>query len=1505
MNHLKSSKLIASMAAFIITFTNFGLLNNGLMEAVAEDTIAEEKAQQLYVEPAITKYVQFDKEENKGVLLETRITIGMNDNTDNYIPVSKNEIKMQVPKLQEQYPDVMVIANSTENTDGKIGNEIEFNKEKNWTFNQTTGLLTINYENKEKNNEYKENSKDEFQVIYQYPEASFSGYTEKGIILPMNIELTRTLKNAKQEIKITKKKQQDVSLKEQIADITTYKIEQTNEIYKGYMYISKENNKNRETQYQTEEKIEIADRNLVDKIEVKRNTVYKTETEELIANEVQYKQTQIEKIDFDKILGENGNLEILSNESKIANIKYEEDTEGNKKLIKENPSGVKEEITEDKILINYPEGIQNIEIKTSKPIIEGNLKIINIKAIKAQTEKTLAILKQLRKIEEQFEIKSTKEKVNNEQAEETTQIEIGNFKNNIQIELKEPETKVEWNINEKIWSTLEDNKLIINAKLRDNDSKYNLFDNPTLKIELPEQIIETISGDAKILNENGLAISNKTINKNRIEIQLSGKQQDYGTSTTGGVDIQITLNLKLKNLTPTQEIDLKLTCIENNQVKTNNTQKIKVQSKGSLLMLNNIAYGETNITTYNSNLREAQIAITENKNIIQTITLLNDYDEDISNVEIIEKMLDTEKENFFMLISSMQVPQNSTITYSENGENWLAKEQIQDFGKIKYYKIKLADAIKAKQTQTITITLGLPENANINQEGYLQTIVNYKQNTNLTEEANVKLQVANSITTPVEDKKEDEEIKGILDKINVDTKILVNGQEKGENQNLKQGQYFTYRITLTNHSREALEGLEVNSILENVRFYELRNDRAEGTRWYESEDGDNKRSKTINIANEESAVWEYEAVVKNDATNIKNTVELKLQEQTKQIEKIDNIQESKIKLKVESAFNEEKEVYNNDYYNFSIEVTNIATEELKNIQLSMELPEELDFDVNETDEDIKKNGSTITKVIENLAKGDSKRIWIEVKTNDFSIEETNRITKIMAKAKLENNEEYFSNILSKNIKQSKAGIEANLIADENKNTVQDGDELTYTINIENKGELDRESILLNEFLDRGLNIESIKLTRENGVVEEGEDDGLSTTFAFGLKAKEKATITIKLKVNEYDMLGDSTEIKNEIIIEAGSETPLDYSKTYAIRRIKQDVDPEDPEEPTDPEEPIDPTDPEDPNNPQDPEKEKEIAGIVWLDENKNGQRETNEKRISGIKVIIYNMETKEKKEVITNENGEYLTNVKNGKYIVIFEYDTNNYTLTEYMKTGIDVGSNSDAITSNVTIDGITKKMGVTKQIDVQNNTYNIDMGLIKNANFDLSLEKSISKVIVKNTKETKTINYENAKIAKVDLVAKYINSTNVIIEYTFTIKNNGDVAGYVGRIVDNLPRRLTFSSELDKDWYKGTDGELYNNELSNTMINPGETKKVTLTLSKQMNEDSTGTIKNTASIQNLRNLSGVEESNSNNNADSAEIVLSIKTGSPILYTSITLTCIAIIATGAYIINKKVLQEEK
>ena len=149
-------------------------------------------------------------------------------------------------------------------------------------------------------------------------------------------------------------------------------------------------------------------------------------------------------------------------------------------------------------------------------------------------------------------------------------------------------------------------------------------------------------------------------------------------------------------------------------------------------------------------------------------------------------------------------------------------------------------------------------------------------------------------------------------------------------------------------------------------------------------------------------------------------------------------------------------------------------------------------------------------------------------------------------------------------------------------------------------------------------------------------------------------------------------------------------------------------------------------------------------------------------------------------------------------------------------------------------------------------------------------------------------------------------------LKYAGEVPGYVKKIADYIPNDLKFSSELNKDWYQ-TQSTLYNASLANDKLEAGETKELTLILTKTMTENNTGLVNNTAEITEAYNELDLEDSNSTpgnktqgeNDMSSADVIISIKTGEFIFYTTIIIiSIIAVLIAIAITVTKKLNKNE-
>ena len=320
--------------------------------------------------------------------------------------------------------------------------------------------------------------------------------------------------------------------------------------------------------------------------------------------------------------------------------------------------------------------------------------------------------------------------------------------------------------------------------------------------------------------------------------------------------------------------------------------------------------------------------------------------------------------------------------------------------------------------------------------------------------------------------------------------------------------------------------------------------------------------------------------------------------------------------------------------------------------------------------------------------------------------------------------------------------------------------------------------------------------------------------------------------------------------------------------------------------------------------------------------DTDEQALSGITVKLFNIQTNEfqknaKGEEIkatTGNTGMYtLTDVPQGNYMVVFEYDDSKYALTTYQKSGVTSEKNSKVISKEMTIDGAQKQVAVTEVIEVKDNHISyINMGLKERKVYDMKIEKMITRVVVQNANGTETTNFQDASLAKIDINAKLLNTSNVVVDYKIRVTNEGETEGYIKKIADYVSADYKFSSELNKDWYQ-TGSTIYNNSLANTKLLPGESKEVTLTLTKQMTENNTGLIANTAEIaesyneQGLKDMDSTEANKTKGEDDmaQADLIIGIKTGEIVATVVVILTIITVLAIGSIIIIKRIMQSSK
>ena len=337
-----------------------------------------------------------------------------------------------------------------------------------------------------------------------------------------------------------------------------------------------------------------------------------------------------------------------------------------------------------------------------------------------------------------------------------------------------------------------------------------------------------------------------------------------------------------------------------------------------------------------------------------------------------------------------------------------------------------------------------------------------------------------------------------------------------------------------------------------------------------------------------------------------------------------------------------------------------------------------------------------------------------------------------------------------------------------------------------------------------------------------------------------------------------------------------------------------------------------------------ITGTAWLDVNQNGERDDDENGIANIPVllldkntnnVVTNPDTNEPIQTSTSSDGKYeLNGLENGEYLVVFAYDSSNFSLTEYQKEGVNERFNSDAIDVNLTINGERKIAGITDTLTIDNeNVRDIDIGLYTASKFDLRLDKYVDKIsLTTPTIGTRVDEYNNSELAKVEVLSQNLGKSSAVIEYKIVVTNEGSVPGYVNKIVDYLPENVDFNTELNTDWYLSDNGNIYNSSLSDQKINPGESKEIKLIVSTQITESMLGTTTNNSEIYESYNDLGLQDIDSTvankieteDDMGKADVIFSLVTGKIVMYTSIAFVVIAIIGFGVYEIKKRVLNNK-
>ena len=1506
-----------------ITFNGIYVNENGEEEKVSKTIVIhtgwKTDAGKAVVSYETIKYIPFVSNKGNKLIIQGKINSGLETNI---LPIKSTQISLTAPQIENEYPEsVTVIANNTLATNGDETG-LYFTQD-NWTYDNQTGKIEINVNNNPNNGKisWKKNVLDEYIVTYIYSEDVYEEIKNTSVKLDFEVTVEISLYNDGTGTTVISNGVGEYSYKQkklgELIDITTHA---TDSINKGYMYNNKETaeENKRETDYMVSYTANVSYADIIDKISIDQQIdTFTTETSENLTtisgtNYTYNKQLRVLESEFKKVLGENGSISILNGETVLATI------------TKDTP------VTDGYYIVdltNY--NVNNIRIETSKPEKEGSLSIDIFKSIAKDIDYSKNQINNFTNIKTSVIGRAYNE-----------DIAISEISGESLIKLEEPTQKASITSNKESLSTIIENTDVeIKATLENDSIDDAMYENPTVRINLPSNIEKINIKEAKLYFDDELQIVESNLVDNEdgtksIVTTLSGKQTKYNNVAAKGATLSFIADITLNKLTPTTQTQIGLVVDNGDEAQTQTTASYNISyiAPTGVVTTNSIANYKPDadpIMSISGEEKEALIpTLAGAQNPIFTMNVINNYSNDLSNIVVLgrtpfagNKNPETQED----LGSSITLPltsgltvsgidANYTVYYSENGEatrdltstanGWTT--EVSDYSKIKSYMIVFNNyTMQQGANFTLQYTANIPENLQYNMSAYGTYVVYFN---NLIRE------------TAIEDK-------AIATKVGVTTGsgpvIDAKLESLMSGDSISSGNVLKYKLTVNNTGSEKAVGLKARiPVDDSISYVEEDETRingytnSESVTYEDSEEGkiividigdvdvQSSISKEIWLLTTASATedktFNIKATVSNDKVSaetesltvkvLKTFFETQISSNEDAIDVGDTF---RLRMLVKSS---EEDLGLGDIipdYQYKGERTNSA--------ITFELPEELSIDnVTIDDEDKTSQVTTNNNMVSiNLGTVGSNTMTIVVtfRGNNLGDEIYERSVTITPQIKADgmDNAEIMDSI---NVTVNKPGLSITQTSNiPSIATIETAQRYTYTFTIKNLSNSQIHNITFEDKLPTELTYSGLDISVDNGSVSklvDVSDDGTVSTNIAILEGKATATINLYVVANRTE--NDITISNKGVISQLDIGTIESNTLTNTIKKYTpSDIV-------------VPPT-----------EEPRQLTGNIWIDTNNDGIKDDEEPKSIDVEVLLLDNTSGNIAQDLngndlitkTDSNGDYaFSHVRQGRYTVIFFYDSANFSPTIYQKEGADQTRNSDALDKDVVYEGETRKAAVTEEILLTDvDMYNIDLGLIEDKKFDLRLDKIVKNLTVNNNSGTKTTQYNN-DLARIDIEAKDADSSTMVVEYTLRITNEGAVPGYAKRIADYIPDGLSFNSGLNTEWYEGADGVIYNTSLANTLINPGETKELTLILTTKITDNSFGMITNNAEIMEMSNDYGLQDidsvagNNSTNEDDysTANIILGVKTGQVFIYVTLAFTLIAIIGVGTYIIKKKVLK---
>ena len=1392
----------------------------------------------------------------------TMISVEIEDGIEeNLIPVVNKEISIKTPTINNKVPNRVIV--NAENVES----------------NYEAGKLTITKEvSANEEGKISVDSFDKYDVTYIYETQS-----NENQINTFAEETLYTIKG--DTLKAETNDMFDVT--QETGSIVSEQTETVSKINKGFMYTNTLKEDKQATVYQEKYNIDVGLSELVDSIKLEQTSSILRADDNQIAditpNIITKKITAENLID---ILGEEGNIKISALDgSELGNI---------------NKDNTEIDISNSQIII-----------ETTKPKAEGTLKLLLVKEIGTDAELNLDQLKAANILSEKIVLTGYK-----------SNTEMSREENSTNITLEAPISKASLTVSQNTLSTVVENKdIVFNVVLNKSKIEDALYKNPRITITLPEEVTEINVTDARVLYEDEIKTGTIDVDKNTLTVNLEGMQTQYlADSVSEGTLVRIVANVSLYNLAPSSDAPISLT-YSNEFTGEENTLmgNISVVAPTGFVTTNTIEVDGKSETALESDKKEIEIdASSAGKEATISGIIVNNLGEDATNAIIIGRIpfkgnktlsgVDLESNIDLSLASEVTVEgqEKYKVYYSDDGEADINSNKWSESASVntKSFKIIFDNPIATSTLARFKYNVSIPENLVLGVVAKTSYGVYYNNNAVEGIKTNLVQSKAVGIATPG------------MPNINaeVETVDTNDGHVINNEGNVTEGEYITYRVKVSNNGTKEAKNINVEANIPDRIFMVEYN---EGTdvspmAYYSLTTKKEKKVQVIsNLKPDETKYVEFNTKMPSlinideveEPNTYKSTFNITSENESSVTTLESTLKNTQGDITLKLSSNIEGTIQKDTNATYLIRVQNSTENEKKNIILKVDLPDGLEYIGNIQNADYNRDKNELTLNIDSIEGNLSVR-EIAVKTK--CIADIQRELPVTVTA-ISNGNEIKSNTVTLNSTVIDNKVTATQKSSIKSGNMLDTDTVEFYIDIANNSNT-MQTVIVNDTIPSELTVLSYKATVEGNIVENGTGYN-SISSCLNIESGQTGRITITAKGNSINS-NEKKEIENKPEIEISQGNSIQVNSTnLTIKGTREDAT-------------INETNTA---NTQSEGRTFNIQGTIWYDENSDGKRDETEKKLSGIKVTLYNAKEKQilkdsngkNMEITTDQEGNYeFYNIPKGKYNVIAYYDKESYDVGTYQAQNISDAENSDFVESK--LDG--QEVAVTNTLEInESNIYNVDLALSNKNVFDLSLDNIISKVTVTNSKTNNTKKYEfNSNLAKFELEGKELrdkeafNSNTALIEYKITVKNNGHVAGYAKSIVDYVPKGLEFSSELNKDWYIGKDGYAHNTNLANTIINPGETLDCTLVLTKKITEDNIGTVRNTAEIESSYNEQGLVDINSSSNnmqtgendMSSSDLVIATSAGRQMLQvTGITIGLIALITIAVYEIKKQVINK--